>query len=364
MATGITRISDVIVPARFTGYALQRTEEKSRLVRSGAVVRDPALDALLATGGGITFNVPSYRPLDQDDSRVSGDNPANVIPDDGTGTPPNVHRKIGTSQETAVRLERNQSWSTMDLTAALAGADPMAAIGNQVADYWNIEDQKILVATMQGVFADNDAAPTGGDTHVQGDLTLNISGASYNPGVTDFSAEAFIDTTTLLGDSMDDLGLILCHSVVYNRMKKNDLIDFVRDSEGGRPIPMYQGKMVIVDDAMPNPAGRAGVSQTAAGIYHTWVLGAGAIRLGFGSPAVPTEIERKPSAGNGGGQEFLYNRVVRTMHPVGHAFIAAASGGGPDYTATAGNLAHLDSWRRVFPQRKQIKVARLITREA
>ena len=78
---------------------------------------------------------------------------------------------------------------------------------------------------------------------------------------------------------------------------------------------------------------------------------------------MPTEVFRHPSAGNGGGQSTLYNRVEWCLHPVGHKFAASPADGGPSNLATAPNLAHEDSWQRVYPERKQIKIARLITRE-
>ena len=115
MAAGITKISDVVVPERFTPYIQQMTEEKHELIDSGLVVRNPLIDELLA-GGGLTFEVPSWKPLDRDDDNVGSD-------DDGTASTP---RKIETAQETAVRLSRNQSWSAMNLASALAGADPLA----------------------------------------------------------------------------------------------------------------------------------------------------------------------------------------------------------------------------------------------
>lgn len=351
MASGITKIADVVVPEVFTPYVQQLTEEKARLVQSGVVTRDPAIDALLA-GGGLTFNVPSFRDLDSDDDNVSSD-------DDATTSSPN---KIQTSQEVAVRLSRNSSWSSMDLTAALAGADPMQAIANRVAFYWERRLQACFVATMQGIFADNDAAPTGSE-HVQGDMTNDISGASYTAGVTDFSAEAFLDAAVTMGDSMEDLVAVMVHSVVYNRMQKNNLIDFIPDSEGRVTIPTFLGRTVIIDDGLPNPAG-AGAAATATGIYHTWLLGSGAVRWGVGSPLMPTETDREPDAGNGAGQEILYSRIEWAIHPVGNAYVGTAPSGGPSNASTANNLANADSWARVFPERKQIKIARLISRES
>ena len=70
MAAGVTRLSDVIVPPIFSPIVQLMTEEKSRLIRSGAVVRDAVLDADLA-GSGVTFNEPSYKDLDNDAKNIS-----------------------------------------------------------------------------------------------------------------------------------------------------------------------------------------------------------------------------------------------------------------------------------------------------
>lgn len=350
MAAGpITQIADVVVPEVFIPYAQQQTEVKSRLIRSGAVATDATLNNLLA-GGGLAFNSPSFQDLGDDADRVSTDTPHAEFT--GGVAEPDPY-KVQTSTEVQVRLSRNGSWSAADLATALAGADPMAAVAARVGEWRSRRLQDVFVATMKGVFADNDAAPTGTE-HVQGDMTHDIKGASYIAGVTDFSTEAFIDASLTMGDSMDDLGLVQVHSVVYSRMLKNNLIDFVPDSEGLRPIAMFGNKMVIVDDSMP----------VSSGVYDTWIFGAGAVRLGQGNPEVPVEVERKAGAGNGGGQEVLYNRWEWALHPVGNKYAGTAANGGPSNAATSNNLAHADSWQRVFPERKQIKIARLVTRES
>ena len=336
-----TLVSDIIVPEVFTPYMMQLSEEKSRLIMSGAVTRDPVLDANLA-GGGITFNAPSFLDLANDSENVSADSGS-------TSTPGN----ITTAQEIAVRLSRNKSWGSADLASALAGADPMTAIASRVAEYWTRRYQAAFVATIKGIFADNAAAPSGGDTHTQNDMTHDISGSSYVAGVTSFSAEAFIDTAVTMGDSMEDLRMIMVHSIVYARMQKNNLIDFIPDSNGQINIPTFLGRIVIIDDGMP----------ATAGVFESWLFGPGAVRLGLGSPRVPTEVDRTPAAGNGGGLETLYSRTEFALHPAGNAYIGTPANGGPSNAATSNNLAAAGSWRRVFPERKQIKIARLISRE-
>ena len=345
MSAGTVRISDLVVPQIFSPYVQQLTQEKSRLIRSGAIIADPTLSADLS-GGGMTFNLPSYKDLDNDVDNVSSDDPA-------VKSAPN---KIGTATEIQVRLSRNNSWSSMDLNMDLIGNDPMAAIASRVADYWVRRQQAVFIATLTGVFADNAAAPTGGDTHTLNDMTHDVSAAGvFTDGVTNFSAEAFIDTAATMGDSMEALGMVMMHSLVYARALKNNLIDFIPDSVNGEAvnIPTFLGRTVVVDD---------GVSRVA-GVFETWLFGSGAFRLGSGTPKVPTEVFRDPSSGNGSGQETLYNRVEWAMHPVGHAFIAAPTTGGPSNAATVGNLANAASWRRVFGERKQIKIARLLTTE-
>lgn len=352
MAAGpSTRVSDVIVPEIFTPYMQNLTAEKSRIIQSGLAARNSELDTLLA-GGGITFQVPSFRDLDNDADRISTDTSV-PFADADAGLPAGVVRppdplKTGTLREIAVRLNRNNSWSSTDLSAILAGEDPMQSIASRVAAYWVRRLQDIFIATWNGVIADNVANDAG-------DYVNDVSGGAFIDGVTNFSAEAFLDTALTMGDSMEDLTTVVVHSVVYNRMQKNNLIDFIPDARGEINIPTFLGREVIVDDGMPR----------AATIYDTWMFGPGTSQLGVGSPPVATEVDRKPGGGNGGGQDVLYSRNMWSLHPVGHAWTGTAGDGGPANTGTGNDdLDEAASWNRVYPERKQIKFARLVTREA
>ncbi len=360
MATGPnTQVSDVVVPEIFNPTVQQITEEKSRIIQSGAMVRDAAIDADLA-GGGLTFHTPSFRDLDNDEENVSSDEADDRFTGGSNNSSP---KKTGTSQEISVRLSRNQSWSTADLASALMGDDPADSIAQRVGSYWTRRLQAAFVATMKGVFADNELDPVSGE-HAKNDMTNDLARtwngttSSYDPvtyqkGVTDFSAEAFLDTTVTMGDSMEDLGLVMVHSIVYNRMQKQNLIEFVESSDAKVRIPTFLNRIVVVDDGMP----------ASGGMFETWLFGAGSLRFGVGAPKTPTETKRDPDAGNGGGSEILYNRVEWCIHPVGYRYIGAPPIGGPSNSATANNLANAGSWERAFTERKQIKIARLITRE-
>src|SRR3974390_1078063 len=181
----LVQIADVVVPQIFNPYVQQTTEEKSRLIQSGALVRDGAIDTLLA-GGGLTFNIPSWKDLANDTDNVSTD--SEVAYGSGDSTP----KKNGTGKEIAVRLSRNPSLSEADLASAFAGADPAASIAARVGYYWTRRLQAAFIATMVGVLANNASATPGGGA-TQNDLTNDISGGSYTAGVTDFNAAAFLD---------------------------------------------------------------------------------------------------------------------------------------------------------------------------
>lgn len=348
MAAGPTvRIADVVVPEIFSPYTQLITTEKSRIVQSGMMVLDEELTTKLA-GGGLTFKNPSWSDLDNDVERVSTDTSV-PFADADASLPAGVARapdplKIGSQTEIAVRLSRNNSWSATSLSKILAGSDPLASISSRVGAYWTRRLQAAFIATWNGVIADN-------VTNDSGDYQNDISGASFVDGVTNFSAEAFIDSAQTMGDSSNELTGMIVHSVVFARMQKNNLIDFIPDARGEISIPTFLGREVIVDDGMPR----------TGSVYDTWIFGGGATMFGAGQADIPTEIDRKPGGGNGGGQDVLYNRVEWSIQPAGHAFVMSSI---PDGGPANSDLDDATSWNRVFPERKQIKFARMVTREA
>jgi len=344
-----TQVADVVVPEIYDPYVSNKTTEKHRLIDSGMIVRDAAMDDKLE-GGGLTFNAPSFNDLSNDEENIQSDDPDQ--------TP--EHKKRTSATEISVRLQRHQSWAEMKLAGALAGKNPLENVGDLVASYWKRRSQFAAMACIVGVFKDNDLAPDLDGTHIQKDMTVDVSGGAYSAGVTDFSSSAYIDTTVTMGDSKDMLGTIFVHSIVEARMRKNNLIkDVVVDTEGKQTISIYQNSVVVIDDSLPNPAG-AGPLQTPAGVFHTYVFGNACMRWGITPDAKPSETDWDPNAGNGGGQTMLHSRVVWSFHPSGYAYIGPTDVvGGPSNA----NLAAGTSWKRVFPERKQIKMARLITRE-
>lgn len=339
----VTQLDDVIVPEIFVPYVQNRTTEKSRLIQSGAILVSDRLSAALQ-GEGTTFTQRFFKDLDREDEENTSS-----ASDPTESTPGNIN----SGREVQIRLSRNNSWGSADLLDSLISPDPMDAIINLVADYRQGRLQRAFVATVKGMFAMNSADPvSSGDkasTHSKGDMTHDISGTTFANGSTNFDPAAVILAAGTMGDSLEDLTMMMVHSVVYQRMQLLNLIDYVPDSMGMVRIPTYMGREVIVDDMMPRNGG----------VYETWLVGRGAFQLGVGTAKVPVETERKPSSYQGGGSEVLHHRWENIIHPVGHAWVGTSAEGGPKNAA----LATATNWARVVPERKQVKIARLVTRE-
>ena len=83
------------------------------------------------------------------------------------------------------------------------------------------------------------------------------------------------------------------------------------------------------------------------------MFGGGAIGSTNGKTMVPSEMERKPDTGNGGGQDIIYSRRSDLIHPLGFSFESASVAG---QSATLAELATATNWNRIW-DRKHIPMA-------
>jgi len=318
MAT--TQISDIIEPSAFTRYITQNTMERTALVASGIVVPNDVINAQLAVGAH-AFNVPFWRDLPNDEANTVSDDPDELA----------VPRKIQAGKQVVRKSYLHQSWAAMNLASELAGADALARIQERVRAYWERQMQRRLVSTLNGVIASNVANDSG-------DMILDISAETGNAAL--FSPEAVIDAAGTLGDAMGDVVGIAMHSDLYRRALKADLIEFVQPSNGSMRLPTYRGLAVVSDDGMP----------VVGGVYTCALFGAGAVGYGLTAPSIAagTEVENKPSAGNGGGQQVLHSRVNLAVHPLGFQWIEGSIAGESPTIAELGAAAH---WARVVERK-------------
>lgn len=320
-----TTLQDVIVPELFNPYVINRTMELSALVNSGIITNNAEFDAL-ASQAAPTVNMPFFEDLTGESEQVI----------EGTDLEDN---KITSNKDVAAIIRRAKMWSSTDLAAALAGADPMKAIGDLVARFWERDMQKELIAILNGVFGT--FTPSEGSATTR--LASNILDISSKSGATaNWSGSAFIDAEQLLGDAKAQLTGIAMHSATEAYLKKQNLIETVQPSNDVS-FGVYQGKRVIVDDGCP----------VEKSVYTTYLFGDGAIALGNGNPVgfVPTETDRAKRKGSG--VDYLINRRTNILHPRGIAFTNAnvAKTEGPSRT----ELADAQNWNPVY-EPKQIRI--------
>lgn len=326
----ITKIADVIVPELFNRYVINRTMELSAFFKSGIVVNSPEFDTL-ASEAARTHNMPFFEDL-------NGESEPTL--EDVKMTP----AKIGSNKDVSTTILRQKMWAATNLSAALAGVDPMKAIGDLVAGYWARDMQKELIAILSGVFGTTTEDPVGTpkQTTRMADHILDLTAGKSEPAKL-ISASAFIDACQLLGDAQAQLSGVAMHSATKSYLKKLNLIETERDSTDVE-FDTYQGRRVTVDDECP---------VTGEGIYTTYLFGNGAIAYGNGSPVghVATEVDRDKQTG--GGIDYLINRKAFILHPRGIAYTGAKR----DHveTPTRAELAMAENWKPVY-EPKQLRI--------
>ncbi len=318
MSNGYLALSDVIVPEVFEPYVVAKTMEQSALVASGIITNNPQLDGLASLGGSVV-NMPFFEDLVGDAEQIIE----------------NVDlacEKIAAVNDVAPIIRRAKMWGATDLTSAMSGADPMAAIGDMVAGFWARNMQKELIAILNGAFGTES-------------MTGNVLDISSKAGETaKWSGSSFIDAQQLLGDASEMLTAVVMHSATKAALKKQNLLDVLRPSESAG-FDTYQGIRVIVDDGCPFDAEK--------GVYTTYLFGQGAVAFGNGNPVgfVSTEIDRDKKKGSG--VDYLISRRNFILHPRGVKFT------GSNVMLVEGpsknELSLAENWVRVY-EPKQIRI--------
>lgn len=335
MAT--VQLSDIIDVKVFQDLPAVNSPEKSAFFESGIVVRNSLLDGL-ATAPGKLAELPFWNDIDPTVApNISTDNPATLA------TP----AKVTQGEQISRKAFLNKGLSATDLASELAmGPRAMEHIRARLDTYWTRQWQRRLIASCNGVLADNIAANSG-------DMRINVASESVagQSATTKFNRDNFTDAVYTMGDAASALRAIAVHSAVMKQMVKNDDIVYIPDSMGKLTIPTYMGLRVIVDDGLPVVAG------TTDGFKYTSVIfGEGAFGYGDGQPEVPVEVQRDAGQGNGGGVETIWTRKTWILHPFGFQ-----NTGTPASTSlTPAELALATTWARVV-DRKSVPMAFMTT---
>lgn len=332
----LVQLADIVDVTVFQDLPAVNSPERTAFFKSGIIVRTPLLDELARQAGSIE-ELPFWKDLDATSEVNYSDDTEN------SATP----LKIVQGKQIARKAFVNKGWKESDLASELVlGGDALTRVRNRTDDYFTKQFSRRLIATANGILADNvanDASDMVNDIAAESIATQSAS--------TKWSRTAFTSATFTMGDAQDEIKAIGVHSGVYKQMVDANDIDFIPDSEGNGEIPTYLGRRVIVDDTLPVIAG------ATDGVKYVSVLfGAGMFGYGEGMAKVPVEVEREASQGNGGGTEALWVRKTWLLHPFGFQCTGTPAGD----SLTLAELAVATTWDRVV-ERKNVPLAFLIT---
>lgn len=312
----VTKISDIFTPDIWNTYGVERTAELSAFFQSGVV---QTVAGMVVPQGGGTVNMPFFQDLQGDDEVLSDSTPLTA-------------GNITTGKDIAAINGRGKAWGANDLAGVFAGADPVRAMVDLLAAYWARKMQKTLIATLNGATS-------------TANFSANVLDISAETGAAaNISAKTLLDAFYRLGDNAQAVTAIAMHSKAINKLLKDDLIDFIRYSDGRAEVPTYLGKRVIVDDGLPyNPA---------TDVATSYIFGEGAV--GYAEAvigAADLEFDRDILAGD----TIMAQRRRFIMHPRGIRWTGVPAGDFPTNT----ELAVSTNYTRVY-EPKNVRIVKFI----
>lgn len=354
----VTSITNMVtVPEKFSTYVLDRTTELNRMVSAGIASADSVVGQLIngTPQGGRFIEIPAFNALEGEDE---------VFSESDVGV-----SNITTKSSHATLLMRQKAWGATDLSRVLGGADPMAAVGNLLADWWNTREQAIYLSILKGILDSTSGCLKG---HVN-----DISSETGNSGADAYISDgATLDTKQLLGDHYASLGMVFMHSAVYTYLQKKGMITrnpIFDPSQSSVEMERYLGYQIMVDDAMPWIGYTVAQSETSGAIavttaniaqiqphcattltagtsyvtktdnvYDTYFLGANAFIRQDGTPQgfIGTETDRDKL----GAKDYLINRRCMIITPRGLSWNTSASYANGIYYPTNAMLATPGNW--------------------
>src|ERR1041385_8008349 len=173
-----TAVADIIIPTEFERYAIERTAELSTFGQCGIIEHAPEFDEL-AAGGGREVKMPFWKDLTAA-RQLLADNASLAV------------NKINADQDIARIHNDAQVWSVNHLASVISGDDPMQAIVDLVADYWQRIDQGIVVSCLKGIF--------GAASMADNKLAIASETVAGQSSATRLNGATFVDATQKLGD--------------------------------------------------------------------------------------------------------------------------------------------------------------------
>ena len=243
----------------FNGEVFQKYVDRvpntklNELIKSRAVVRRQDLAGAMADQVGGNYVTTPLKGL------ISGSTPLNY--DGATNITANSTKTFSHSR---VVVGRANAWTELDFSYDITGGeDFMENVAQQVAEYWDEVDQATLISIMKGIFSMSDAAGAAFVASHTSDITAvqNSEGQTGKMDATSLNSAI----QKACGDHKNKFSLAIMHSAVATNLENLKILVYLKynDANGMQrdaAIATLNGRMVLVDDSMPNEqVGTAGV---------------------------------------------------------------------------------------------------------
>jgi hypothetical protein len=304
MATEV-EFNGILINARAFGQYTETLPHQNRnaLIKSGVFTSDPRVKALLQS------QVGSYYGMIPMKGRIGGE-PVNY---DGETDIPTTG--IGTCSQGVIAYGRAKGWEELDFTTDIsAGEDPLTWMGQQIADYWDDVDTKIVMGVTKGLFGmGSKTDATDNEKFFSEKHTLDVSD-TVDGVIIPETLNNLIQQAS--GDKRGHFTTVFMHSTVAKNLENQKLLEWMKGTDANgiqRDLTMatWNGRTVIVDDGMPY--------DPETGLYTTYVFGRGAFSFDSLGAKVPMSISRDEA--KRGGITYLYNRRRNILVPRGISFI-------------------------------------------
>ena len=267
---GGTKLADVVSLPSYAAVVSEAVFERSQLLLSGAVVRNPALDA---RSGGTVVTVPTWRSISPIEETIESNNTWGESKG-GYLTP---QRVTAVSQVCPI-LHRGFAFAADDISMMAMGVDPLNHLRLQVADAVNKVKETALFNMLGGVF--NSSATGVASLTVNAALATNAAPTQANfPSIA-----SVIAAKAALGERGDELRVIAMNSACYYYLQQTGMLTFSSDSlsngtgikwgGGGvgvtdASVAWFAGMRVVVSDNIKPFATKAEATAAGAGAVAT-----------------------------------------------------------------------------------------------
>lgn len=231
---------------------VESTKENA-LIKNGLFNNKPNMTARLRDEvGGNYFTEPIKGLLDGDVLNYDG-----VVDMEATSR--------DTFEQGKIIVGRMKAWTEKDFSTELTGEDFMP-LAEEVKEYYEGVDQDDLLAILKGIFAMSDDS---------GFIANHITEIDDN--LTATSMNSALQKAT--GDKKKNFKIAFMHSAVATNLENLNALNFLKytDANGierDLTLATYNGKLVVVDDGMPELNGYDEATSATAGALHVVASGA------------------------------------------------------------------------------------------